>query len=173
MKLIGYDQRQVEFEAVVGKTFCLMRIADDTCREQLNQLAVQFSHMSPWVDIELKPENLLDHFTRPDPALFRYMVVYDEQIVGAISIRSPWLKGPYLELLGLKPDMQGLGLGQRLMHWFETEAPVATRSLWLLCSDFNHQAIGFYEAMGYEKQCLIDNLYSADFDDYLMRKRKL
>lgn len=169
----SYDLQRVELKPLRNKPLSLSRIAADTPHDQLEGLAGLLSGISPWVDIELKSQNLLDHFTRTDPALFRFLVIYNGETAGAISVRNPWLKGPYLELLGLSPHLQGIGIGRQVMAWFEREAPDNARSLWLLCSDFNHQAISFYQTMGFEKQCLIENLYRADFHDYLMRKRVL
>ena len=45
---------------------------------------------------------------------------------GAVSIRFPWLKGPYLELLALLPPFQRQGIGAGILTWFEQRG-VSTR----------------------------------------------
>ena len=136
-------------------------------------LAEQLSEILPWRRIALGSQNLMAHFLAKDPALFRFAVFVNEECVGAVSVRFPWLKGPYLELLGLNPAFQGQGIGRAVLHWFEGEAPPGTRNAWMLCSDFNEAALGFYEALGYEKVTLIESLYAAGFDDFLLRKKLL
>lgn len=134
-------------------------------------LAKQLSDILPWSKLALGEQSLLAHFKRDDPALSRFSIHLGEELIGAISVREPWLKGPYLELLGLLPCVQRQGLGTTLMRWFEHQAPDSTRSLWLLCSDFNVDAFAFYQKQGYQKTCMIESLYEEGFDDFLMRKR--
>ena len=141
--------------------------------EVATPLAEQLSEILPWRRIALGSQSLMAHFLAKDPALFRFAVFVNEECVGAVSVRFPWLKGPYLELLGLNPAFQGQGIGRAVLHWFEGEAPPGTRNAWMLCSDFNEAALGFYEALGYEKVTLIESLYAAGFDDFLLRKKLL
>ena len=163
-----YDQASLEGQvSLEGQALRLCKIGPETGP----RLASALGQILPWSEIALGEQSLLDHFTRVDPALQRFAVTLDGGCVGAVSVRHPWLKGPYLELLGLLPAVQGRGIGRTLMRWFEREAPVRTRNCWLLCSDFNEAALGFYQALGYEKVTLIESLYAAGFHDYLMRKR--
>ncbi len=163
----GYKNSRYYLGEIKGEALTLESITPD--RAQC--LSKKLSHILPWSEIALGEESLLDHFTRIDPSLFRFSIHFADDLVGAISVREPWLKGPYLELLGLLPSVQRLGLGSELMTWFDVQAPEATRSLWLLCSDFNLAAYEFYLAMGYQKTCTIDSLYAENFNDFLMRKR--
>ncbi len=138
--------------------------------ERAPKLAQMLALMLPWKKSPNCEANLLLHFTAQDPALKRFSVQYNGQCVGAVSVRYPWLKGPYLELLGLSASAQGIGIGREIMDWFEGESPDGARSLWLLCSDFNEGGIAFYQRQGFEKICLIENLYSEGLHDFLMRK---
>lgn len=163
----GYKNSRYYLGEVNGEALALESVTPDCAQF----LASKLSHILPWSEIALGEESLFDHFTRLDPALNRFSIHYGEELVGAISVRDPWLKGPYLELLGLLPSVQRLGLGRELMTWFDLQAPDTTRSLWLLCSDFNLAAYEFYLAMGYQKTCTIDSLYAENFNDFLMRKK--
>jgi len=48
-----------------------------------------------------------------------YAVIVEGEPVGIISVRYPWLLGPYLGFLGIIPQAQGKGLGKVLMNWLE------------------------------------------------------
>ena len=133
-------------------------------------LAIGLSQIEPWLRLETGAARLAHHFEQVDPGLNRFAVFLNGVLAGAVSVRFPWLRGPYLELLGLLPDAQGCGAGRAIMNWFESESPHETRNFWLLCSDFNDRALQFYRAMGYEKTVLIEGLYAEGFDDFLMRK---
>jgi len=137
-----------------------------------NSLASDLSKIIPWSKIPSAENALHSHFSRDDPALNRFAIYYDDSCVGAVSARYPWLKGPYLELLGLIPAAQGKGIGRAILSWFEQEAPPKTHNFWLLCSDFNTPALKFYEAAGYQQITKIENLYTQGFNDILMRKHK-
>jgi len=163
----GYKECWYELGDIKGQALTLERIT----LKRAQSLAQQLSNILPWSDLALGEESLISHFKREDPALFRFSIHFGDELVGAASIREPWLKGPYLELLGLLPSVQRFGLGTELMNWFEYQAPETTRSLWLLCSDFNIDAYQFYQKQGFQKVCVIDNLYEEGFDDFLMRKR--
>lgn len=163
----GYRNPSYSLGEIKGEDLRVERITLNNAMYLANKL----SRILPWSELALGEESLLSHFKRDDPALFRFSIHFGEEIVGAISIREPWLKGPYLELLGILPAVQRLGIGSELMNWFDTQAPVSTRSLWLLCSDFNLSAYEFYVSLGYQKTCTIESLYAEDFNDILMRKR--
>ena len=163
----AYKECRYELGEHQGKALALEQITFETAKF----LATHLSDILPWSELALGEESLLSHFKRDDPALSRFSIHLGGDLVGAISVREPWLKGPYLELLGLLPDVQRQGLGAELMTWFERQAPEATLSLWLLCSDFNHEAYTFYQKQGYQKVCVIESLYEEGFDDFLMRKR--
>ncbi len=55
----------------------------------------------------------------------RYVIEVDGVEAGAVSVRFPWLKGPYLELLAVLPPFQRRGIGAGILAWFEQEASAA------------------------------------------------
>ncbi len=91
-------------------------------------------------------------------------------LAGIISVRYPWLRGPYLELLGLFPDYQGVGLGSELLRWFEQQARLANPNAWVLVSAFNHKARAFYERRGFVAIGAIEALVKPGYDEILLRK---
>lgn len=166
MALKCYQSLEYKPGDVAGTPLRLERMSNQHARP----LATALSKVTPWCEVPLAEDSLYDHFSIEDQALLRFAIIYGDQCAGVISVRYPWLKGPYLELLGLLPEAQRKGLGTELINWFENEAPKLNRNYWLLCSDFNEPALKFYEKLGYEKITLIESLFAKGFHNYLMRK---
>ena len=92
-------------------------------------------------------------------------------IAGVVSVRYPWLRGPYLELLVLFAPFQGLGVGAAILAWIEAETLGRAGSLWVCTSDFNVRARAFYEANGFVRVADLDGLVGPGFTEILLRKR--
>lgn len=133
-------------------------------------LGAGLAAIDPWRRLNFAATALNSYLTRNDPAAYRFAVRQDGVLVGVIAVREPWLRGPYLELLGLLPPAQGQGFGAILMDWFEAEAPPGAANLWVLCSDFNTKAIAFYERRGFQRQTALDGLVAEGSSEILLRK---
>src|SRR5262245_61774045 len=59
--------------------------------------------MEPWSVIDYPPQRMIDFLTAEDPALTRMAVFCGDVPAGVIAVRSPWLRGPYLQLLAILP----------------------------------------------------------------------
>ena len=92
------------------------------------------------------------------------------EIAGVICIRYPWLLGPYIELLGLKPEYRGLGIGRQIIEWAEKEARRESKNLWVLSSSFNLDALEFYKKRGFFNIGVIEGLVNSKYDEILLRK---
>jgi ribosomal protein S18 acetylase RimI-like enzyme len=57
----------------------------------------------------------------------------------------------YIMLIGVKPGMQGRGIGQALMEHAEKVLHASSQDVFLLVSDFNHAAQRFYARLGYQQ----------------------
>lgn len=127
--------------------------------------------IDPWRRANYSGSALTSYLTRHDPAANRFAILNDGTLSGVVSVREPWLHGPYLELIGLLPSAQGRGIGSTIMRWFESEAPASASSLWVLCSDFNAGALTFYERHGFHQVTVLDGLIGDDFNEILLRKK--
>lgn len=136
-------------------------------------LGEEIAELSPWSTLSISPRDLTRYLTCPDPANRRYTILVDDEIAGAVAIRSPWLRGPYLELLVVLPDFQGHGIGHEFLEWMEREARDGNNSqnLWVAASSFNTKAVDFYTAHGFETIANLPGLVREDFDEILLRKR--
>lgn len=127
--------------------------------------------IDPWRRANYSASALTSYLTRHDAAANRFAILNDGTLAGVVSVREPWLRGPYLEFLGLLPSAQGRGIGSAVMRWFESEAPASASSLWVLCSDFNTGALAFYDRHGYRQVAPLDGLIGEDFNEILLRKK--
>lgn len=76
---------------------------------------------------------------------------------------------PYLHIIAVKEDVRNLGIGKRLLDYFETEV-VQSSKVFLVVADFNPKAKRLYEKRGYIEVGVIPNLYKKEVTEYLMMK---
>lgn len=134
-------------------------------------IAKTLAASEPWTTLEFSASSLTSYLTRADAALYRYGVFAGDGLAGVICVRFPWLRGPYIELLGLFPDGRGMGIGKELLAWAETEARRASANLWVVASSFNRQALDFYQGLGFQAIGTIPGLVRPEYGEILLRKR--
>ncbi len=79
--------------------------------------------------------------------------------------------GGYLKLIALVPEALGSGAGARLLRAFEAEVARTSRHAFLLVSDFNTAAQGFYERQGWTRVGALPGLVLADVAELVYWKR--
>jgi GNAT superfamily N-acetyltransferase len=134
-------------------------------------LSEAFSLSQPWLTLGVSATGLKNYFLRDDAYLYRYAVRVDEQLAGVICVRYPWLRGAYIELLGLLDSYRGQGIGADILRWVETETHQQSNNLWLLTSSFNQQALQFYQRQGFQQIGVVEGLVHPEHDEILLRKR--
>jgi ribosomal protein S18 acetylase RimI-like enzyme len=117
-------------------------------------------------------EGLVTYLAAQEPGAPRLLLRIDGEIAGAVGLRLNWLRGPYLQFLGVLPVFQRRGLGNAVLDWFERETRKGNdRNLWVAASDFNAGAIRFYEAHGFKQVARLDGLVRDERAEILLRKR--
>lgn len=139
--------------------------------EEAQLLSAAFALSQPWLTLGVSATDLKNYFLRDDTHLYRYAVRVNGQLAGVISLRYPWLRGAYIELLGLIDAYRGQGIGADILQWAETEARQQSNNLWLLTSSFNQQALQFYQRQGFQQIGVVEGLVHPDYDEILLRKR--
>ena len=138
--------------------------------EQALVVAEMLSTSEPWISLKFSANSLANYLMRDDAALHRYVVSVEGELAGVICVRHPWLRGPYIELFGVFPDYRGKGIGKLVLAWVEAEACREAKNLWVLTSSFNHQALNFYQGLGFYPIGPIQGLVSPEHDEILLRK---
>ncbi len=135
-------------------------------------LSKELVKIEPWKTLNSSEQGLIDGFQYQDSSTNTYSVMLDDKPVGIISVRYPWLVGPYLGFLGLIPSSQGKGLGKALMAWLEENAKAhSARNIFICVSDFNNEAYEFYKTCGFSKVANLDGLIVDGHGEFLLRKQ--
>lgn len=138
--------------------------------EDARIIAGEMVRMDPWRALNYSAVNLESYLLAPDPSLRRYAVRLDGRVAGVVAVRYPWLKGAYLELIGLFPAAQGQGFGTTILQWLERTTAARATNLWVLVSSFNDGARRFYLRYGFREIGAIEALVSLQSTELLLRK---
>jgi GNAT superfamily N-acetyltransferase len=134
-------------------------------------LAEAIVAMPPWSVMRYPADGMARFLASSADGAWRYLVEADGTQAGAVSVRHPWLKGPYLELLALLPAFQSRGIGAEIMRWFEQEgARAEARNLWVCASGFNDRALKFYQRHGFTQAASLPGLVGDGYTEILLRK---
>ena len=134
-------------------------------------LAPQIAGIGPWAHYNFDAEDLQASLLISGDGAIRYQLTCDAKPAGVVIVRSPWLAGPYLQILAVLPHLQGGGAGTAILHWYEQTALTARmRNVWLCVSGFNSDAQRFYQRYGYTLIGHIPDLMRSGDDELLMRK---
>ena len=137
-----------------------------------DKLGRGFAAIDPWARYPYSADALTRYFTNSQPDVPRYAVFSEGVLAGALGLHLNWLRGPYIQFLGLLPGHQRGGTGWSLLEWCEQEAHSSfARNLWVAASDFNADAIRFYERFGFVRTAELDGLVRDDRNEVLFRKR--
>jgi diamine N-acetyltransferase len=143
-------------------------------RRSCASLAAAIAAMEPWSVMNYPAERLAAFLATQDGGVSRYLVSLGGSEAGVVSVRYPWLKGPYLELLALLPIAQNQGIGSSILGWLESEAlQHEARNLWVCASSFNSRALRFYERHGFRPAASLPGLVAEGYDEILLRKYPL
>jgi diamine N-acetyltransferase len=136
-----------------------------------DRLAAAIVAIPPWSVMNYPADAMARFLSTADGCVSRYAIEIGGEQLGALSVRSPWLKGPYLELLALLPVAQGQGIGSSILTWFEQEVlEHGSRNLWVCASSFNTRALRFYERHGFEQAATLPGLVVDGYGEILLRK---
>ncbi len=142
--------------------------------EDVGRLAAAFAGMEPWRSYPFSPTALMSYLGAQEPSAPRLALKLGAGTVGMIGLRLHWLRGPYVQFLGVLPEAQGAGLGARALGYVEAEARRGSeRNVWVAVSDFNRRAQAFYARAGYEVAADFPDLVTEGRAEILLRKRLL
>ena len=137
--------------------------------EYVGAMSMILCSMDPWLTLEYRPEAFEFYLLHADPSLSRYAVMISGDVRGVLSVRSPWLFGPFIELMALFDGFRGKGIGSRIIDWVCDRYKPA--NLWATVSSFNLEAQKFYSGAGFEKTAILEDLIKPGRNEILLRKR--
>jgi ribosomal protein S18 acetylase RimI-like enzyme len=163
-----FHQPSYRLEARGGNALTL-RLSDAADAEMLGP---ELAAIEPWARLGMSSMHMRAGIATSDDNKRCFTIWHGEERAGVIVVRHPWLAGPYLNLLGVLPRFQKLGLGRAALGWMEEEAVRAgSRNCFLCVSAFNTIAHKFYLSCGYEKAATLQDLIADGEGEILMRKR--
>lgn len=140
--------------------------------ESAQQLGSPLAAIDPWAHYRYTAEALTTFLRTEENDAPRLEIIVDGTLAGAFSIRRTWLRGPYLQFLGILPPFQNSGVGNAVLSWFETEGNrLQARNIWVSASEFNTRAVAFYERFGFVRVATLDGLVAEGSAEILLRKR--
>ena len=147
--------------------FCFLRRVS---RNDTLELGPSLASMEPWKTLGYSSEGLSRYLLRQDNALYRFSVYIANSVAGVVGIRHPWLNGPYIELLALRPSARGCGVGRSVVEWVVRETSPSSGNLWATVSEFNHEARSFYNTVGFIEVAPLPHLVKTGFTEILLRR---
>lgn len=140
--------------------------------ESAMRLGEGLAAIDPWARYRYTPEALATFLSMREEQAPRSEILSEGALAGALCIRDNWLRGPYLQFLGVLPGFQNRGLGRAALAFFEDRArQQAARNIWVVASEFNHGALAFYERFGFVRIATLDGLAAEGIGEILLRKR--
>jgi len=147
-------------------------VAEPLPPEAAEQLGTAFAAIDPWARYPYPAAALAGYFAAQEPGAPRFALRCGGELAGCVGVRLNWLRGPYLQFLGILPDFQRRGLGALALAWVEAEARRgAERNLWVAATDFNEGALRFYERHGFMRVAPLPDLVRDGRTEILLRKR--
>ena len=78
---------------------------------------------------------------------------------------------PYLHIIAVKNEYRNLGIGKRLIRYFEeNSSDYSSTKYFLTVDDFNPQARKLYESLGYQCVGELKDFYKDGITSYIMMK---
>jgi ribosomal protein S18 acetylase RimI-like enzyme len=147
---------------------CALALLEDAA--EARELAEMLAGLEPWRTLGYTTESLASYLDRHDPALRRFRIVAGAATVGIVCIRYPWVRGPYIELIGFAPAGRAQGFGRDVVAWMEDQVLGHAANLWAVVSSFNEPARRFYAKHGFIEIAALNELAAPGYDEILVRK---
>lgn len=80
---------------------------------------------------------------------------------------------PYLHIIAVREEFRDLGIGKKLLSFFEEMVFPHAAKVFLVVADFNPDAKRLYESLGYQQVGVLPNLYKEGVTEYLMMKERV
>ncbi len=93
-------------------------------------------------------------------------------VAGFIVLDMRGLVAGYIQILCVRPDCRGQGLGSTLIRWAERRIFNASPNAFICVSSFNTGARRLYERLGFEPVGWLRDFVVVGHDELLLRKTR-
>jgi GNAT superfamily N-acetyltransferase len=136
------------------------------------RLGPVFAGIDPWARLGYTAEAISGYLGTLEKSAPRYAIMVGGEVAAVAGVRLNWLRGPYVQFLGVVPTYQKRKLGSAFLAWLAHEARRhGEHNVWVLASNFNAGAQRFYAANGFERTGEIADLVAPGTSEVLMRRR--
>lgn len=138
--------------------------------KEMVECARLMASSEPWITLRLPVEVALS--VLKDPARERHVVRDDQGVAGFIVLDMRGLVAGYIQILCVRPDRRGQGLGSMLIRWAEARIYRDSPNVFICVSSFNTGARRLYERLGFEVCGVLRGLVVPEHDELLLRKTR-
>ena len=127
-----------------------------------------------WQRYGVTTEAALRRFSSADP---EKDIVFIAETAGEVSgfcwfiEKGAFNRAGYIQLIGVAPDKQGHGIGEKMLAAAEEISFANKREMFLTVSDFNISAQDFYHRMGYSQAGALPGFVLPDVTELIYRKQ--
>jgi ribosomal-protein-alanine N-acetyltransferase len=134
------------------------------------QAARMMAESEPWMTLGLR----LDAAQKvlADPAREHYAIRDAAGVAGFTVLDMRGLLAGYIQILCVRPDCRGNGLGSILIRWAEARIFRDSPNAFICVSSFNAGARRLYERLGFEPVGVLRELIVSGHDELLLRKTR-
>jgi ribosomal-protein-alanine N-acetyltransferase len=124
----------------------------------------------PWLTLGLDLE--VARRVLADPAREQFAICDANGVAGFIVLDMRGLLAGYIQILCVRPDCRGQGLGSTLVRWAEGRIFRESPNAFICASSFNRGARRLYERLGFEPVGVLRELIIPGHDEVLLRKTR-
>jgi [ribosomal protein S18]-alanine N-acetyltransferase len=124
----------------------------------------------PWMTLQLRRETALAGIA--DPAKEAYAIRDEKGVAGFVVIDMRGLVTGYIQILAVRADRRGQGIGSTLLHWAEDRIFRDSPNAFICVSSFNAGARRLYERHGFDVVGVLRELFVPGHDEILLRKTR-
>jgi diamine N-acetyltransferase len=145
---------------------------EDMTPDKALALGPAIAAIDPWARHKYPASRLSTYLATVEADAPRFQIRAGEELAGAMAVRFNWLRGPYLQFLGILPPFQNQGIGRMAIAWLEEAARKREdKNLWVAASGFNAAAIKFYQHEGFMQVADLSDFITQGETELLFRKR--
>ena len=117
----------------------------------------------PWITLGLRREAALS--TLMDPACEAHVVRDGQGVAGFVTLDMHGPLRGYVQILCVRPDCRGKGIGSALLRWSEERIFRESPNVFICVSSFNSGARRLYERLGFAHVATFTDMWVPGHDE--------